>query len=340
MKKFVFMCLCGLAFGSAIAANPPSAHPALASGAAFEEYAMGQVVAGSVYVSSSGMNSSMNIQPYAEVATNVVDITKLLGLLASQPLTFALLHPSNDWVQTASYLRGADYNILFSGWTPTYKLVKSPTGKWMVPSNAPAVSLGFVGQAPVNLGAGAYGANLAERDANGNITGWQWIQAYADGKIAFPESWCGKGDLIVYYNDGTSAAYDLKNGGVQIDSEVLGLSVSPTLQNLDIVSETTGKVAINPVSQNGKGNGRIAQVSISFDRWMLCSGMTSEGERASAVVVHDLVNKTYQTYAIPSGQSGVQILFKTGLYHVYMEWENGFDEGDKSQPDNGGGGKG
>lgn len=344
MKRMMIVCLiAGLlpVISMSAQTTPPENMAMLVNKAALKSYASANLGGGVIHLWSGGMNYATNISPFVEIWTNVGSPNEMLGLLSSQSMSYAVLSPSNDTVRAYCYLYDQSGRIVFRGVSEQFQMVQKVDGGWTTPSDALKFGVGFVGKAAISLGAGAYGAQLIERNDQGHIIDYLWIEADDYGKVVVPSSWCGRGHLLTYYNDGVQVAYDLTDGGRKVYSSIQTVNATLGLEDFFTVSESSGLIEINPESNNGQGSAKIAQVDISFDRWMLCSGVTSEGEKASVVVVRDLVNKTISTYPIANGQNSVYVLMKKGQYQVYMIWSYGFDEDEKAeqaeQPDDGGG---
>ncbi len=298
----------------------------LATKAALKSYASSHLDAGMVYVWSQGMTYSSNIKPYIEVQTNAFNPSVMLSALAAQSVSYALKRPSNDTLQAACYLRDQNYNIIFAGSSPTFQMVQRPDGSWTTPSNILKFGVGYVAEkVSIPFGEGAIGVQLEKKDQYGRTIDWLWLEADQNGRVSVPTSWAGAGDLTAYYDHGLPVVYNLQDGGRRINSSVQTANFTPSITDIMEVSENLGQVVINPVSHNGYGSAKIAQITVSFDRWVLCSGLTSEGEKANCVVVRSLDNNETSFHQSPAGQYSTQVLLKKGTYHVIMIWSNGFD---------------
>lgn len=248
--------------------------------------------------------------------------SEILALLGSQTLVYKLAKPTEDYVQLNAFYYDADWNLLFSGYAPSFKLEPDGLG-WKTPQDAEKIHFDPVGE--YYTIEGLYNAYFIERDENGNVLGYNYIEVY-DGRFQFPWYLRDKrGELYLQiWNETAGAtetiAYDSATGQ-QITPSTATTVASGSFNGLQSITPQGNLIEPVPIqSYQGFGESDLVEIEVLVAGLYKIRHTTTEGELPNTVIVWSVGDATESEIDRVAPAESVTVYLEPGVYHLRFNW--------------------
>jgi len=262
----------------------------------------------------------------------------LVAMVVTNPFSFLVARPSNDWVNVnISYDSVEGYQLFWAG--TGFYLVQS-NGVWQVPAYASTNLQNWIGYYEPIAEKNAIGARLNLRDVNGNLLQNLYLQVNWNndthiGTILHLTQYNGQhGEMVVTYGQfdqygNQTNSYDVAftldedKGGVAIAPASVKTGITPSWNNLLMVLQPPNVALTNVPSNNHIGTSPLVEVTVTNTMIVNFSAKTTEGENANGFTIKLLqsgMDLPVVPYVMPQGVNSLGVELPPGMYHIDFTW--------------------
>jgi len=305
----------------------------IGSEGALKAYALEQVTAGQINLSSPAMVLSQNDSTYFEAFGSPGQIVRQFSQVQFRFATYR----TSDPVYVSANLHDKDWNTYFWGFQQGKVAVysSSPRGKFTIPP----LSMRLVDDVPIKVN-GVRFAEIIRRDKDGNIFEYDYLNV-SDGLIFFPKKYAGQnGEMKVGLLDqnGQSLEYVFSlGGGSQIPTTSVDGTVWTEIENSVEASDAGYPDASNMwavgsgiVDNIDNSSPPVIMVTINKARtvtvaWYLYlkgSGLTSVRQQPTSAWYYKVGDEKMEEELLPINEScvGTTEVLQPGVYFFYFEY--------------------
>ena len=295
----------------------PASLPFLTSVAALRAYAAEQARTADIQIESKGLASggSHFFGSSWDEPTNQAGIGSHFSRWQYQ---LEMVNPK-DAVTFRGWIRSSEWENLFVSWDTSVQPEIDAEGNYKVPQ--PYLYFRLADEIPVRIGRDANWARVSQVDENGQTVGEEYLRVQ-DGKVYFRPGFAGKGILIVTDNEGRNYAYDLRQGGLRIDTEQVLFNGAYAFLDGMYSYYDPQRIVIRVWSWNGVGQNPTLEVNMSTPTDAVSvvevSISTKEEARANGYMVRMMGEKEWLFY--PASDGSALLPFMSGTTYVVPVW--------------------